>query len=183
MDMNLSATISLMANVVIAAVAVVSATIAFISLHSGHLRRKKQSTIEYYTKLSNENVLPLRRAIAKTLGEPLIKPSYKVIYPSSRKWRLNEDLQEKFVAYVRAMDRFAVGIRLKIFDYDTFYRIAGKSTGELYNQIRRLICEAEVPSQFPQEFCMEYELLCKKLLDTCRFDKYEKQIKKNALRF
>ena len=84
--------------------------IAEKSFLADHKRRKKQITIEFYSELSKNATVPLRRAISKALGEKMIEYSYKPIRPDDPMWIDNIDLQHEFLTYCRSMERFAVGI-------------------------------------------------------------------------
>ena len=49
------------------------------------------------------------------------------------------------------------------FDYNTFSKVAGKTTLELYEQIKRLL-DTVKPSEYNKVFCPEYRNLCLRLL-------------------
>ena len=138
--------------------------ISIKSFIADHDRRKKQSTIEYYNKISSEACGPLRKAIMKELKETLINYSYRTIMPDDKIWKKNKKLQKKCFKYCRFMERFAVGIKLNIYDYKTFFNIAGTTTAKLFQQIQYLINE-DFHSNFQSYiFCVEYKNLCGKLL-------------------
>ena len=118
---------------------IVAVCIARKSFLADHERRKKQATIEFYTQLSKEATVPLRKAICEALNETLVNYSYKQIHHSSSEWLDNENLQVRFTSYCRYMERFAVGISNGVFDFDTFNSFSGKPTAMLFEQIKPLI--------------------------------------------
>ena len=127
-------------------------------------RLKKQSTIEYYNEISESTCIPLRLAIIGALKESIANYSYKTILPSDQIWIENYDLKSKCFSYCRKMERFAVGIKLDIYDYETFYNIAGETTAQLFQQIEKLIEKDGYTSSYKTEFCNEYIILCRKLV-------------------
>jgi len=61
------------------------------------------------------------------------------------------------------MERFAVGINIGVFDFDTFNRFAGDSTSKLFEQIKPLI-DNHRRKNHDYEFCAEFYILYSKLV-------------------
>ena len=162
-------------------VALKAVNVAKKSFVADHLRRKQQATIEYYNELSNNITVPLRNEISVALGETHYQISYTPIMPDSQIWKENRDLQIKVVKYCRNMERFAVGIKLGVFDFDTFYYIAGQSTAELFEQIHNLVNNTIITNRHKAQFCTEYVNLCEKLIKRYHTESSEDKISKNSL--
>jgi len=160
-DIKITLDISGLVACIIAFTALIITIKSFIADHD---RRKKQSTIEYYNKILTETCGPLRDAIRKALKEPLNNYSYRTIMPYDKIWKKKHDLQKKCFKYCRYMERFAVGIKLRIYDYKTFFNIAGVTTAKLFQQIQYLINENRHTDYREFIFCTEYKKLCRKLL-------------------
>jgi len=137
----------------------VYATLSFLHAHE---RQKKQSTIEFYDKISAGAGSSLRQAISELLDEYPIELSYKTISPNDPKWIRDHNLQTKLLRYCRYMERLAVGIKIKVYDEKTFYSIAGLPTILLYRQIEKLLDTVD-PSNKDDKFSSEYRILCEKL--------------------
>jgi|GEM_PF-3621368 len=123
-------------------------------------RHKKQSTIEYYNTLSNDAVPPLMEALSKALGKSETEIIERTIIPTDQLWIEYPGLKSRVIYYCRCMERFAVGIEIGIFDYDTFYAFSGKTVACLFLQIRNILNKIE-----PTNFCAKYKLFCEKLLN------------------
>jgi len=74
------------------------------------------------------------------------------------------------------MERFAVGIKLCIYNYKTFFNIAGITTAKLFQQIQNLIQENSYADYQGYIFCIEYKYLCRKLLKSI----YSKNLGNNS---
>jgi len=134
-------------------VAIKSFNVAKKSFLADHERRKKYATIEFYNIISNTASIPLRQAICEALGETLGAYSYRQIRPDDAVWLNSPDLQTKFITYCRQMERFATGVEIGIFDFDTFDRFSGKQTAMLFEQIKPLIEDRNSK----RVFCVEFQ--------------------------
>jgi len=131
------------------------------SITKDHERRKKQATIEYFNRTSNNTSGPLRIAMSEALNESLIEFSHRTSLPDESIWKENQELQIALLRYLRYMERFSVGIKLKIFDFETFYYAAGKETLELYLLIKNVL---NTIGPIKNKFCPEYKLLYQEIL-------------------
>ena len=118
---------------------ILAVLIARKSFLADHERRKKQATIEFYSQLSLDATVPLRKAISKALNQKYGESTYKQIHPDSPEWENNEELQIAFIYYCRCMERFAVGISNGVFHFETFNSFSGWQTALLFEQIKPLI--------------------------------------------
>jgi len=69
------------------------------------------------------------------------------------------------------MERFAVGINKGVFDEDTFYDVAGRTTIELYQKIEivlNTIKHLNINNNNNNEFCPEYRKLYSRIEKRCR---------------
>jgi len=143
------------------------------SFLANHERTKKQATIEYYTTTSNDAALPLQRAIMPIMG---YEREYKQIRPDDAIWIENiNGFRDKFFFFCRAMERFAVGINIGVFDFETFDRLSGQATVRLYKQLEALI--ENVRKSEISDFCNEFSLLVLKLELKRKEQKREGEIK------
>ena len=138
-----------------------SLEIAKQSLFADHERRKKQATIEFYDRINKNATAPLRRAIDELMNFPAGENNYAPLNPDNPKIKGNFDFHFILVHYCRHMERFAVGIKLNVYDFQTFYFLSGEPTRKLYEQIRPLIFGKRTI-----EYALnEYKNLCDRLLE------------------
>ncbi|MCL2421320.1 MAG: hypothetical protein FWD03_05620 [Defluviitaleaceae bacterium] len=112
-----------------------------------HDRQKKQSTIEFYNYISSEN----RIFLSALADKPLT-------YESSSS-------QEKIDAnkYLGLLERLAVGVATKIYDFEILCLISGRYLSEKkYGQFKNYIDGSRKANQAPQQF-IEFERLVGKI--------------------
>jgi len=142
--------------------AILTFNVAKESFHADHKRRKLQATLEYYGKLSNTVTVQLKHALSKVLNVSYAEASCGKIPLAKDIWKGEPDLQEKLLVYCRNMEHFAVGIKEGIFDFDTFYYVAGKTTIDLFTQISPVIDDIITANRgYSSDFCCAYKSLCK----------------------
>jgi len=107
--------------------------------------------------VSNAATQPLRAAIRKKLKSL----NYEQIKHTDDIFK-KKSFQDKVYFYCRNMERFAVGIEIGVYDFDTFEKLSGETTMRLFNQIKPLIEHRR--SYFDQSYCMEFEHLCQRLM-------------------
>jgi len=129
--------------------------IAEKSFRADHERRKKQVTIEYYNNIFITATIPLRQELRKAFGENYYKHR---ILPDDEKWKENTVLYDRVITYCRSMERFAVGISIGVFDFDTFNRFSGKTTVMLFEQIQPIIEEKRKIMDY-NAYCEEFQSL------------------------
>jgi len=134
--------------------------IAEKSFFIDHERRKKQVTIEYYNSIFNTATIPLRQELRKAFGENYYIHRFQ---QNDEKWKENTVLYDKVITYCRSMEKFAVGISIGVFDFDTFDRMSGKTTVMLFEQIKPLIVEKRKTMDY-NAYCEEFQSLCLNLL-------------------
>jgi len=112
-------------------VVVLGSVIAIWTLFANHERQKKQATIEFHQELS-----PITFEYRKTISELFgIEP----INPFEKRYKENKELQELITQYLTIMERFAVGINTKVYDFDVFCRLVGDSTRVTYEKLKPVI--------------------------------------------
>jgi len=172
MDIQL---IMAMASVITGIGTISAVVVAVLSIQADHERKKKQATIEAYDQISNTATLPLWIALRETYGEDY---STKNIDEDIK--NVDKKLKDIFLLYCRKMERFSVGIDINVYDFDTFYRLSGESTAELFKNIEPLIKRQRKKTDI--SFCDEFINLNKKILKEQNLPKMNKKGKiKNLL--
>ncbi len=124
------------------------------SFRKDHERRKKQSTIEYYNVISQENHNLTIGIRAKCPGEAI---SYEEIVSDS-------ELRSLVVRYLNIMELFAVGLHIGVYDIDTFSLIGRSATILAYTRLKDYIEKRRTRDGYPF-MCCEFERLVEILHD------------------
>ena len=128
------------------------------AMRTDHERRKKQSTIDFYSNISNDYGIPLRNLITEKY-----KRNVSVIKSTDKEYADNkQEFDNQVRLYVRNMHKIAVGIELDIFDFEVFYLLSGDATIQLYQKIKNLIEERQNDGGL-KSFSREFEKLYNKL--------------------
>lgn len=159
--LGIASIVTSLGTIITVLIAIKSFNVAKKSFLADHERRKKQATIETYNEISSKVSLPLRLAICEAYNETLGAYSYRQIRPTDKEWIGNSDLQFKFITYCRYMERFATGVEIGVFDFDTFNRFSGHQTALLFEQIKPLIDDRNSHRRFCVEFHKFYIELIK----------------------
>jgi len=135
--------------------------VAVIAFMADHNHRRKIATYRYYDQISGEITIKLRNVIRKVYKDPVLKHTDTKIYPKSRKWKKNKDLQLLALTYCRKMNRFSIGIENRIYDFKTFYKFSGKATVLLHDKIKPIIKEYDNNNEY--SLCKNFDILCERL--------------------
>ena len=122
------------------------------SLMADHERRKKQSTLEYYT-----SIYPYLSEFRTKITD-LFDNDY--ITPNDMRYKQNEDIQKMIYEYLVIIERFAVGINSGIYDINIFSKTSGKVVSDMYKKLSPIIEEMRVIQNYPEMF-NDYEKMCK----------------------
>jgi len=115
-----------------------------------HDRRKKQSTIEFYNSLSTKSYQFLDSIRGKTLDLATINS--------------DKELKKNIIRYLSRLERLAVGVTSKVFDFDFLRLMSGRYLPQIYNQLKAFIEDARTNANEPMRF-MEFELLVKRIVE------------------
>ena len=140
--------------------------IAIVSLLKDHKRRRYQTTVELYNKVSAET----DRLLDKITN---IFPS-GVIDPDDLRYEKDKDLQQAITTFLSAYELISVGINLKILDLEVFMRMGGWFSIEWYNRLEQVIKKI----RYLNDRCTVYgdfEYLVNEMIE-----KYQKHPKKYA---
>lgn len=114
------------------------------SLIADHERRKKQSTLEFYT-----NIYPClseyRTKITDIFGSGYVTPD-------DARYRQNADIQKIIYEYLVILERFAVGVNSGIYDINVFAKTSGKVVSDMYKKLSPIIEEMRINQNYPEMF-------------------------------
>ena len=117
-----------------------------------HERKKKQSTLEFYTEIY-PYLCELRTKITDVFGNEYINPN-------DVKYKNNSDMQKVIYEYLVIIERFAVGINSGIYDINIFAKTSGKIVSDMYKRLFPIIEEMRTNQRYPEMFC-DFEKMCK----------------------
>lgn len=122
------------------------------SLIADHERRKKQSTLEFYS-----NIYPylseFRTKITDVFGN-------EYVTPNDIRYKQNTDIQKMIYEYLVIIERFAVGINSGIYDINVFAKTSGKAVSDIYKKLSPIIEDMRVVHNYPEMFC-DFEKMSK----------------------
>lgn len=114
------------------------------SLLADHERRKKQSTLEFYS-----NIYPylseFRTKITDVFGNGYVTPD-------DVRYKQNADIQKMIYEYLVIIERFAVGVNSGIYDINVFAKTSGKVVSDMYKKLSPIIEELRVTQNYPEMF-------------------------------
>jgi len=111
-----------------------------------HDRKKKQSTIEFYDSISEENYQLLVDIKDKDLNLSIVNT--------------DKALKKSVTRYLARLERLAVGVHYKIYDIKLLCYMAGRRFSDIYNQFKTYICEVRIEEKSPNRY-IEFERLVK----------------------
>ena len=126
------------------------------SFNADHERRKKQATIEHYSRICNEFREALKRINAKFPDDKVVKIHNPVD---------DKDMLDDVATYLSHMEKFAIGINTNIYDFDVFKRMSGVWAVRYYDRFKEAI-EYLRMRPYSQKAYMNYEDLISKLRDS-----------------
>lgn len=117
-----------------------------------HDRRKKQSTLEFYTDIY-PYLSEFRTKITDIFGT-------EYITPNDERYKQNTDIQKTIYEYLVIIERFAVGVNSGIYDINIFAKTSGKVVSDMYKKLSPIIEQMRVSQNYPEMF-NDFEKMCK----------------------
>lgn len=114
------------------------------SLMADHERRKKQSTLEFYSDLY-PYLSEFRTKITDVFGNGYVTPD-------DVRYKQNPDLQKMIYEYLVIIERFAVGVNSGIYDINVFARTSGKVVSDMYKKLSPIIEDMRIIQNYPEMF-------------------------------
>ena len=122
------------------------------SMIADHDRRKKQSTLEFYSEIY-PYLSECRIKITDIFGNGYITPD-------NIKYKENTDIQKMIYEYLVIIERFAVGVNSGIYDINIFAKTSGKVVSDMYKKLSPIIEEMRISQNYPEMF-NDYEKMSK----------------------
>lgn len=126
------------------------------NLMADHERRKKQSTLEFYS-----NIYPFlsefRIKITDIFGNGYVTPD-------DVRYIQNKDIQKMIYEYLVVIERFAVGINSGIYDINIFAKTSGKVVSDMYKKLSPIIENMRIVQNYPEMF-NDFEKLSKDIVE------------------
>lgn len=126
------------------------------SLLADHERRKKQSTLEFYS-----NIYPylseFRTKITDTFGNGYVTPD-------DVRYKQNTENQKMIYEYLVIIERFAVGVNSGIYDINVFAKTSGKVVSDMYKKLSPIIEEMRITQNYPEMF-NDFEKMSKDIVE------------------
>jgi len=98
-------------------IVLITAVIAIISFRADHKRRKRQATFDFYHAIYEKFIEQLKKINKAFPDENSVIPACDI--------EANSEISHAIRGYLSCMERFAVGIRKRIFDFHVFKRTVG----------------------------------------------------------
>lgn len=114
------------------------------SMMADHERRKKQSTLEFYTNIY-PHLRKLRTKITDTFGN-------EYITPNDSRYSKDITIQKTVYEYLVVIERFAVGVNTGIYDINIFANTSGKVVADMYKKLSPIIEEMRLIQNYPEMF-------------------------------
>ena len=118
------------------------------SFRADHVRRKKQSTIEFYNMLSTESYQFLDDIKGKSLSLVSING--------------DKELRKSVIRYLSRLERLAIGIASDVYDFEILCLMSGRFLSKKYEQFKTYIEEARKNKNAAMLY-KEFELLVIKI--------------------
>ena len=131
-----------------------SNTLQLKSILDDHERRKKQSTLEYYTE-----VYPYLRELRTKITDAFCD---EYINPNDPRFKENQSIQKVTYEYLVIIERFSVGINSGIYDLDVFAQTSGKTVSDMYKKLSLVINQWRISQNYPEMF-YDYEKMSKEI--------------------
>lgn len=122
------------------------------SMIADHDRRKKQSTLEFYT-----DIYPYLSEFRTKITD-VFDNGY--VTPDDARYNQNPDIQKMIYEYLVIIERFAVGVNSGIYDINVFAKTSGKTVSDMYKKLSPVIDEMRVTYKYPEMF-NDFEKMCK----------------------
>lgn len=122
------------------------------SLLADHERRKKQSTLEFYS-----NIYPYLSEFRTKITD-VFDNGY--VTPDDIRYKQNADIQKMIYEYLVIIERFAVGINSEIYDINVFAKMSGKIVSDMYKKLSPIIEDMRCVHNYPEMFC-DFEKMSK----------------------
>jgi hypothetical protein len=116
-----------------------------------HDRRKKQATIEFHDTIQRRS-RPIAKEIASKCGKSPVTMSQV---------QSDADLEDSIAGFLTLMERFSVGIRTGVYDFDVYALLHSTSTINIFHQLREYIQEVRRVT-YPTRY-IEFEALVRSL--------------------
>lgn len=129
-----------------------------------HERRRKQSTLEFYSELY-PYLSELRTKITDVFCDEYINPS-------DPRYAENQEIQKVIYEYLVIVERFSVGINSGVYDIDVFARTSGKTVSSMYKKLSPIINLWRTTQNYPEMF-YDLEKMSREI-DTTREKAYPK---------
>lgn len=124
------------------------------SMMADHERRKKQSTLEFYTNIY-PHLSELRTKITDTFGS-------EYITPNDSRYANDINIQKTVYEYLVIIERFAVGVNTGIYDIGIFVNTSGKVVSDMYKKLSPIINEMRLTQNYPEMFS-DFEKMSKEV--------------------
>lgn len=114
------------------------------SVMADHDRRKKQSTLEFYSE-----IYPYLSECRTKIAD-IFENGY--VTPDNIKYKENTDIQKIIYEYLVIIERFAVGVNSGIYDINIFSKTSGKVVSDMYKKLSPIIEEMRISQNYPEMF-------------------------------
>lgn len=122
------------------------------NIMADHERRKKQSTLEFYSNLY-PYLSEFRTKITDIFGNGYVTPD-------DVRYKQNADIQKMIYEYLVIIERFAVGVNSGIYDINVFAKTSGKVVSDMYKKLSPIIEDMRISQNYPEMF-NDFEKMCK----------------------
>lgn len=126
------------------------------SLMADHERRKKQSTLEFYSDIY-PYLSEFRTKITDIFGNGYVTPD-------DVRYTQDKDIQRMIYEYLVIIERFAVGINSGIYDINVFAKTSGKVVSDMYKKLSPIIENMRITQNYPEMF-NDFEKMSKDVLE------------------
>lgn len=114
------------------------------SILADHERKKKQSTLEFYSEIY-PYLSELRAKITDVFCNEHINPN-------DTRFTENQDMQKVIYEYLVILERFSVGINSGVYDIDIFALTSGKTVSDMYKKLSSIIDYWRTTQHYPEMF-------------------------------
>ncbi len=126
------------------------------SLMADHERRKKQSTLEFYSDIY-PYLSEFRTKITDIFGNGYVTPD-------DVRYIQDKDIQQMIYEYLVIIERFAVGVNSGIYDINIFAKTSGKVVSDMYKKLSPIIENMRITQNYPEMF-NDFEKMSKDVLE------------------
>lgn len=126
------------------------------SLMADHERRKKQSTLEFYS-----DIYPYLSEFRTKITD-IFDNGY--VTPDDVRYTQDKDIQQMIYEYLVIIERFAVGVNSGIYDINVFAKTSGKVVSDMYKKLSPIIEYMRITQNYPEMF-NDFEKMSKDVLE------------------